>query len=178
MPDFIKSNYFFSFLVRLIRKNSFYGAVRRAYSHLKKFFLIGRIVRYLRIAVSIIEASAALIFISAAVLALIPLLLLSLIGFAVADRVIGSKIIRSREFNDYLQRHSIIIICGAAAFGEGFAAELARSGTAVFIVTADPSRRFVSAVRKNGVYYIRHAFYFRLKRKFLSKHSDRITYLL
>lgn len=178
MPDFIKSNYLLTFLVGAVRKNTFVGVARRAFAHFRRFFLIGRIIRYIRIAASVIEASAALIFITAVILALIPPTLLALAGFAIADRVIGTRALRSRELAAYLTRDRIVIMDGAAAFGEGFAAELARSGTAVFIVTADPSRRFVSAVRKNGVYYIRHAFYFRLKRKFLSKHSDRITYLL
>ena len=178
MPDFIKSNYLVTFLAGVIRRNTFVGAVRRALSHFRRFFLIGRIIRYLRIAVTVIEASAALIFITAAVLALIPLFILALLCFAIADRVIGTRALQSRELGAYLERDRVVIMHDAAEFGDGFAAELARSGAAVFIVTADPSRRFVSVYRKNGVYYLRHAFYFRLKRKCLSKHSDKLIYLL
>jgi len=178
MPDLIEHKYLVTFLIKRVREHSLFSAAKRAITYSRRFFLIGRIIKYLGIAVAVIEASAALIFITAVTLVLIPIILLAIVGFTVSDRIIGTHILASVAFAKYLERDRIYVISEAGTFGEGFAKELAEAGAAVFVITGDPSRRFICARMQNGVFYIRHAFYFRLKRKRLSALSHKLTYLL
>lgn len=178
MPDFIKSKYFLSFLFKRIRGTAFYVTVQRAITYSRRFFLIGRIIRYIGIAVTVIETSAALIFLSALTLALIPVAVILLLFFFISDLVIGSRLLKSDEVCEYLGRKRIFVISEAGNFGKGLAKELAENGSAVLVVTWDPSMRFISGKMQDGVFYIRHAFYFRLKRKRLSSLSDRLVFLL
>lgn len=178
MPDLIERKYLITFLINRIREHSLFGALSRAVTYSRRFFLIGRIVKYVGIAVTVIEASTALIFITAVTLMLIPLFLVTLVGFAVSDRIIGSRILAGATLKKYLERKCIFVISDAGAFGEGYAAELCNKGAAVFVITGDPSRRFICARMQNGVFYIRHAFFFRLKRKKLEAVGHKLIYLL
>lgn len=178
MPDFISTDYYITFILRYIRKTTLFNAVKRAADKLRRFFLVGRIIKYAGIAVSVIEASAALVFVTALILAAIPIALIAVIIFAAADRIIGSRLLSDLRLSEYLSRKQVIVIREAGSFGEGFARELAQGGAAVFVITGDPSRRFICAREINGVYYLRHAFYFRLKRKRFNNMAEKLSYLL
>ncbi len=178
MPDFIKSNYFLPFLLGRFRGTSFFAVCKNIAGRLRRVFLIGRILRYIGIAVSVISASATLIAATAFFLLLIPLLALFATAAFLADRAVGSRIIKSRRLCEYLKRERIFVFAEAGGFGCGFAEAMATDGAAVFVVTQSPSRPFISAEFKNGVYYLRHPFYFRLKRRYLKHMQEKITYLL
>jgi len=178
MPDFIKSKYYFQFLIKKLRGTSFFNACKKAASHLRRVFLIGRIIRYVGIAITVIQTSAALIAAAAFLLILIPLLLLIAISAFVTDMIQGTRIIKDPMLIEYLKRERITVFAEAGTFGRGFAEELASEGAAVFVVCSDPTKLFISAKLKNGVYYLSPPFYFRLKRKHFKNLEDRITYLL
>ena len=178
MPDLLKYKTFISYLAAKIRSTGFWSAADRTFKYARRFLFFTRIFRYIRITVSIIEASAALIALTALIIALVPIALLFLIGFTIAELVIGNRILRSELLRQALDHKSIYIISQAGYFGKGFAKELSESGSAVFIITSALDGKFISLTERDGVYYIRHAFFFRLKRKKLTKLNEKITYLL
>ncbi len=178
MPDITKYNTLITYLTARLQKTTLYSTFDRIVKYGRRFLFITRIFRYIGIAAAIIETSAVLILTAAVTLVLIPIILIVLTGFFIADIIIGRRILKSRELAKYLTRERIYVILDAGSFGKGYANELAADGAAVFSVTADPKEQFVSAKKRDGVYYIRHAFFFRLKRKRLNQMKDKLIYLL
>lgn len=178
MPEIVKYKTFVTYLFARLRSTSIWSLADRAVKYTRRFLLVGRILKYISIAFAIIETSAVLLLAAAALAVIIPIAFVALTGVYIADLVIGARILRSSQLRDFLSRERIYVISQAGDFGEGFARELLQSGAAVFVITAAPSRKFISARLDDGVYYVRHAFFFRLKRRMLAKREDRLTYLL
>ena len=177
MPELYNYKSLVPFLLATIRKTSVYSLVSKALKYTRRFMLLTRIFTYIRITVSIIEASAVLILFTAILLAVFPLILLTFIGFLIADTVNSRRILKCDDLSDTLAKKRVYVICTAGNFGENFAHELSE-GAAVFILTASPQKRFITAKKERGVWYIRHTFYFKLKRKKLSKINSKIVYLM
>ncbi len=178
MPELIKYKTFLTYLFAKMRKTSLWSIADRIIKYSRRFLFIGRIFKYISIAFAIIETSAVLIL-SAALLALvIPILFVAIVSFYIADLIIGRRIMSDANLRGALKRDKILIFSGAGSFGESFAEELSKNGAAVFIITASPSRRFISAKYENGVFYVRHAFFFRLKRRMFKGLGDKLIYLL
>ncbi len=178
MPEIVKYKTFVTYLVARLRSTSIWSLADRVIKYTRRFLLVGRILKYISIAFAIIETSAVLLLAAAALAVIIPVAFIALTAIYIADLVIGARILRSRQLREYLSRERICVISQAGEFGEGFARELSDGGGAVFVITAAPSRKFISARYEDGVYYVRHAFFFRLKRRILTKRADRLTYLL
>ncbi len=178
MPELISCKTLITYLYSKMRKSSAYGVFERVSKVARRFTLVTRILTYTRVAVTVIETSAVLILFAAMTVALIPLILIILAALAALDYFIGKRILKGEALENALARERVYIISGIGVFGEGFARELADSGAAVFVITASPTRRFICAAELNGVWYIRHAFYFRLKRRKLSQISDKTVYLI
>ena len=177
MPELYNYDNLASFLLAALRKTSAYSIWNKAIKYTRRFMFFTRIFTYIRIAVSTIEASAVLILFAAITVVLLPLVLIVLIGFFIADTVNSRHILRSNELDVMLKKKRVYIICGAGKFGEAFARELSKNA-AVFILTASTKKHFISASVNDGVWYIRHAFYFKLKRKRLPEINAKITYLM
>lgn len=178
MPELISCKTLITYVISKMRKSSLYGTLNRAYRIARRFTLITRIIRYIRVTVTVIEASAVLILFAAVLIALIPLAVLLLAVLAILDCFIGRRILESDSLARALACERVYIIAAADRFGEGFARELVAGGAAVFVISVSPLRRFISASEYDGVWYVRHAFYFRLKRRKLSKISDKTVYLI
>ena len=119
-----------------------------------------------------------LIIFSAALIVAIPVLAVIFAVLAAADRIIGTRLLGSSELDEACSRERIYIIADAGSFGDGFARELSDGGATVFVLTASPTKRFICAARLNGVYYVRHAFFFRLKRRRLVELQSKTVYLM
>ena len=178
MPDLLKYKTFISYAAAKIRSTSIWNTADRTFKYTRRFLFLTRIFRYIRTAVNIIEASAALIAVTALVIVLVPITIFFLIGFAIADFIIGTRILRGETLQKALGCDSIYIISKAGNFGESFARELSKDGATVFIITSALDRKFISLTESGGIYYIRHAFFFRLKRKKFTELNEKITYLL
>ncbi len=178
MPDLLKYKTFIGYAAAKIRSTSLWNTADRTFKYARRFLFFTRIFRYIRTAISIIEASAALIVFAALVIVFIPITLLFLVVFAIADLIIGTRLLKGGALRSALGRDSVYIISEAGNFGEGFARELSKKGAAVFILTSSLRYKFISLTERDGIYYIRHAFFFRLKRKKLDKLNENITYLL
>lgn len=178
MPDLTKYNSLIAYLIAKLRSTTAYSAFDRALKYTRRFLWISRIIRYIGIAATVIETSAVLVVTAALFIVLIPLLALTSAVFLSADIIIGTRLIKSPKLDEYLSRKEIIIFSHAGSFGSGYAKELAEEGSAVFVVEADLSGKFICMKKENGVYYVRHAFFFRLKRKRLNKLKHKLTYLL
>ncbi len=178
MPELISCKTLITYVYSKMRKSSLYGIFERLSRLARRFTLVARIFSYIRITVTVIETSAVLILFAAVLALLIPLIIIILAVLAVSDYFIGRRILKSERLAKVLARERVYIISEAGDFGEGFARELTKSGAAVFVISASPSRRFISAQNEGGVYYIRHAFYFRLKRRKLSDISHKTVYLI
>ncbi len=177
MPEPYTYKSFVSYLIAAIRKTSVFSIAGKVLKYTRRFMFFSRIFTYIRIAVSIIEASAVLILFAAVILALLPIVTIIFIGFIIADGVNSKRILNSDELSDTLKKDRVYIICGAGDFGEGFARELSENA-AVFILTASPKKRFITALNDGGVWYMRHSFYFKLKRKKLFQINSKVTYLI
>ena len=178
MPDLLKYKSYISYVAAKIRTTSIWNAADRTFKYTRRFLFFTRIFRYIKTAINIIETSAALVVLAALIIVLIPIALLFLIGFAIADFIIGTRILKGEVLRRALGRDSVYIISEAGNFGEGFARELSEKGASVFIITAAWNHKFISLTESGGIYYIRHAFFFRLKRKKLTELNKKITYLL
>ncbi len=178
MPELIKYKTFLAYLLAKLRKTSLWSIADRVIKYSRRFLFIGRIFRYISIAFAIIETSAVLIVSAALIALVIPVLFVALVSFYIADLIIGKRIMSSDNLRDALKRDKILIFSDAGSFGEGFAEELSKNGAAVFIITASPARKFISAKQENGVFYVRHAFFFRLKRRMLKGLDHKLIYLL
>ncbi len=178
MPELISCKTLITYIISKMRKSSLYGTLGRAYKIARRFTLLTRIFRYIRITVTVIEASAVLILFAAVIMALIPLALIIFAALVLLDYFIGKRVLKGEALEKALACERIYIISEAGAFGEGFARELAGSGAAVFVICPSASRHFICASAKEGVWYIRHAFYFRLKRRKLSQISNKTVYLI
>ena len=178
MPELIKCKTLITYIIEKIRATSLYAAADKALRYARRFMLVTRILGYIRIAAAIIETSALLILLAAVIVVLIPLILIALAVFAAADFLIGRRLLHSSELASALKRDRVYVIAETGQFGDGFAGELAGGGAAVFVITASPSEHFICAVRRGGVYYVRHAFFFRLKRRLLMSAADKTVYLM
>lgn len=178
MPELIRCKTFITYIIAKIRKSSAYGVFDKISRVLRRFTLAARILRYIHIAFTIIEASAVLILFAAIFLALIPIVLITFAVLAILDFFVGRRVLKSKGLADALDRERVYIISEVSQFGEGYARELVRGGAAVFVITSRLDKRFISAREADGVYYIRHAFYFRLKRKKLKNISHKTVYLI
>ena len=178
MPDITQYNTLIAYLLARLRSTTLYATLDRILKYGRRFLFVSRILKYIGIAAAIIETSAVLILTAAAVIVLIPIMAAILAIFFVSDVIISGRILKSKSLADYLSRERIYVILCAGRFGEDFAKKLANEGAAVFLVTADPKKQFISAKDRDGVYYIRHAFFFRLKRKILKGVKDKLIYLL
>lgn len=178
MPELVKSKTFIAYIIAKLRSTSVWSLADRIIKYARRFMLVGRILRYISIAFTVIETSAVLILSAAVIAVLLPIMFIALVSFYIAEIIIGGRIMRSREMCGMLSRKQIYIISQAGDFGEGLAVELSRGGAAVFVITASLNKRFISAEQINGVYYIRHAFFFRLKRRMLEKNADKLIYLM
>ncbi|MBE6612525.1 MAG: hypothetical protein E7632_08530 [Ruminococcaceae bacterium] len=176
--DLLAKNTFSSYLWASIRKTSLYAAADRIATLTRRFLFLTRIFHYITIAVTIIETSAVLILIAAALVVLVPLALLLLLILTAADFFIGRRMLMCGELDDTLSKEKIAVIAGVGRYGEGMAQSLAASGYGVIVITADIRRRFFTARCMDGVWYVRHAFFFRLKRTRLSRMPERMIYLL
>ncbi len=177
MPELYNYKNLTSFLLAALRQTSVYSLVGKALKYTRRFMFFTRIFTYIRITVSVIEASAVLILLAAIILVMLPLVLIVFIGFFIADLLNSRRIFKSDMLEVMLQKERVYIICTAGNFGEEFAHELSKNA-AVFILTASLKRRFVTALCEGDVWYIRHSFYFKLKRKKLSKINSKIIYLM
>ena len=178
MPDLIKHETLISFLFARVRATGVWESARGLYKYARRALLFTRILRYLRITLAIIEASAVLLLFAAVLAVLIPVFLLFGSILAAADFIVGKRILKSEALALELSKKRIYVIGQAGVFGEGLARSLADADSAVFVITAAPKKRFLAAKASDGVYYIRHSFFFRLKRQKLSKLSDKTVYLL
>lgn len=178
MPELISCKTLITYVYSKIRKSSLYGIFERVSKVARRFTLVTRILSCIRIAVTVIEASAVLILLAAALIALIPLILIILAALAVLDHFIGRRILKGERLEKALACERVYIISDAGRFGEGFARELSENGAAVFVICASVQRHFICASIRDGVWYIRHSFYFRLKRRKLSDISHKIVYLI
>ena len=178
MPEILKYKTFVTYLVARLRSTSVWSLADRVIKYTRRFLLVGRILKYISIAFAIIETSTVLLLAVTVAAVIIPIAVVALTAVYIADLVVGARILRSRQLREYLSRERICVMAQAGDFGEGFARELSDGGEAVFVITAAPKRRFISAKMESGVCYVRHAFFFRLKRRMLVKCEDRLTYLL
>ncbi len=178
MPELIRCKTFITYIIARIRKSTAYGVFDKMSRVLRRFTLVARILRYIHIAFTVIEASAVLILFAAVLLALIPIVLIILAVLAVIDFFIGRRIMKSKGLADMLTRERVYIISETGGFGEAYARELALGGAAVFVITSRFDKRFICVCAQDGIYYIRHAFYFRLKRKRLKDISHKTVYLI
>ncbi len=178
MPDLLKHKTLTTYLIAKLRSTSFWNAVDRLLKYTRRFLFLTRVLRYIRIAVTIIETSTVLILFTALLIAFIPIFAVLLIMLTVAEIIIGTRILKSEELRLALARERIYIISDVGKFGEDFARALTDNDGTVFILSASLKRRFISLTKSNGVYYIRHAFFFRLKRRHLSALSHKTVYLL
>lgn len=178
MPELIRCKTFITYIIAKIRKSTTYGMFDKMSRVFRRFTLAARILRYIHIAFTIIETSTVLILFAAVFLVLIPIAFAIFAVLAVLDLFIGTRILKSEELADMLMRERVYIISGVGTFGEGYARELAKGGAAVFVITPSFDKRFVCAREVGGVYYVRHAFYFRFKRKKLKDISDKTVYLI
>ncbi len=178
MPDLIKSKTFLTYIYARLRQTSVYGIADRVIKYARRTLFIGRIIHMISVIFALIETSAVLLLSVAAVTALLPVAVITLAALYTADIIIGGRILASRELRCDLSRKRIYIISQAGDFGEGFAAELSQAEATVIVITASLKKKFLSAVKIDGVYFVRHAFFFRLKRRMLSKCEDKLIYLL
>ena len=178
MPELISCKTLLTYVYSKMRKSSAYSIFERVSKVARRFTLVARILGYIRIAFTVIEASAVLILFATVLIAIIPLILIVLAAFALLDYFIGGRILESGKLEKTLSCERVYIISEAGGFGEGLAHELAQSGAAVFVVCASLAKGFVCAEERDGVWYIRHAFYFRLKGRKLSKISEKTVYLI
>ncbi len=178
LPALIEKKTFAAYLYASLRKTTLYDMLNRTLKLTGRFLFLTRLVGYIYTAIRIIEASAILILLSALLFAVIPLVLITLSVLATVDYILGSRFLRSPELSHALSRDKIYVISRASGFGEGFARELYKSGAAVFVTTGDLKKRFVTVKEESGVFYIRHAFFFRLKRRRFSKEPSKMRYLL
>ena len=178
MPELITCKTLITYIAAKVRKNSLFSSFSKVYYAMRRIAFFGRVFRYLRIGFAIIEASAVLILFAAIFTVLVPIALIILAALALADFLIGSRILQSTQLEDILSRERIYIISAAGGFGDAFAHELAEGGAAVFVICPLSACRFITARWDDGVYYIRHAFFFRLKRRKLSHIHHKTVYLI
>ena len=178
MPDLLKHKTLTAYLIAKLRATSIWIGFDRILKYTRRFFFLTRILRYIRIVVTIIETSTVLILFAALFIALIPILAVLIIMFTVSELIIGTRILKSDKLRLALSREHIYIISDAGVFGEGYARELADRGSSVFILSASLQKRFISLTESNGIYFIRHAFFFRLKRRYLAALTNKTVYLL
>ena len=176
--DLIEKPTLFRYLAARIRKTPLYLIARRAAAWPRRFLFLTRLFRYLTITLAVIESSVILMLAAAVVMALLPPALLIAAGILAADFFASRRILASGAMDAALARERIYILARAGRFGDGFARELAASGAAVLVLTADPRRRFLGAAEQHGVWYLRHTFFFRLKRRKLAACMPRIRWLL
>ena len=178
MPDFLKYNTFVSYLLAFLRSTSLYAMASRVMKYAKRFWFVTRIIKYVSVAAAIIETSAFLVAFAAVLTVTVPILVVLLTAITVADIIISEKLLRCRYFAEYIQDKHICVFLANSGRNDRFPAMLTEKNMAVFIVTADPAKRFISYRYQNGIYYIRHALFFRLKRRRFNKSNNRIIYIL
>lgn len=178
MPELISAKTLLSYIYARLRQTSVYGIADRVIKYARRTLFIGRIIRTISVIFALVETSAVVLLSAAAIAVLLPITVVALAALYTADTIIGGRTLASRELRCDLSRERIYVISQAGGFGEGLAAELSRSGAAVFVITASLKKKFVSAQKTDGVYYVRHAFFFRLKRRMLTRHKDKLIYLL
>ncbi len=175
--DLLEQRTFIGYLLSCLRQTSIFALYSHISAYLRRFLFVTRIARWASIAFRVIESSVILIFLCSILLCLLPIVIVILVIAAICDYFGGKRILSSQALLSAMERERIYCITHAGTFGEGFAAELAKSGT-VFVITADLRRPFFCARQEDGVFYIRHAFFFKLKRKYFCKMNDKMRWLL
>ncbi|MBO5218278.1 MAG: hypothetical protein J6C52_02535 [Clostridia bacterium] len=176
--DLIEKRTLVGYLAARIRRTPLWQITGKAAAWSRRFLFLTRIFRYLTITLAVIESSVILMLAAAVFLALIPPTLILAAGILAADAILSRRILASGALDAALSRERIYILARTGRFGDGFARELAASGAAVFVLTADPCRRFLGARQYHGVWYLRHTFFFRLKRRRLASVQSRICWIL
>ena len=170
----LKHNGFFSFLIEYFKNLSFGKKVYEIFTFFKKYFFLGRIIKYVRLFIIWLETSAFVVFFASALIFLLPILsvLILLIFFI--------SCVRHRKhnslFSDLIASNDFYISFSPTLPKTPIENERENKITMVVITT--PTALLPRAVKKisNSCYLISISYYYCLRKHILVKNIDKIKY--
>ena len=169
----LKYKNYFSYLYAGAKKTTVVHKVKSIYSFIRKYILVGRIFRYLRIFFIWIQTGAYFLIFSTALFILIPLIAISILGFFLYT------ISMHKKYNNYFSK--IInnkTVCISFKQNENLISEKCSNADIVLYVITDPFTQLTECVRKidSSTFYISMSYFYSMKKHILDKNQTKVVY--
>lgn len=169
----LKYKNYFSYLYANAKKTTIAHKIKNVYSFLKKYILVGRIFRYLRIFFLWIQTGAYFLIFSTALLILIPLIVISVLGFLLYTIAIHKK------YNNYFSKLFINkSLCISFKENENTITEKCSKADIIIFVITDPFTNLTDCVKviDSNTFYISMSYFYSMKKHILDKNKTNVVY--
>ncbi len=169
----LKYKNYFSYLYANAKKTSIAHKIKDIYSFLKKYILVGRIFRYLRIFFIWIQTGAYFLIFSTALFILIPIVAISVLGFFLYVLTAHKKY--NMYFLKLLKNRSV---CISFKENENNLLENCSNADIFIFVITDPFTQLTECVRKidSNTFYISMSYFYSMKKHILDKNKTNVVY--
>ncbi len=169
----LKYKNYLSYLYANAKKTTLAHKIKSIYSFLKKYILVGRIFRYLRIFFVWIQTGAYFLIFSTALFILIPLLSISVLVFFLYSSALHKK------YNKYFLRLTKNKnVCISFSENENTIPEKCSSEDIYIYVITNPFTQLTECVRKinSNTFYISMSYFYSMKKHILDKNKTNVVY--
>lgn len=178
-----ESESYFSFLINHFRTGFFYRNFRRIYRVFKPTMIVVRVIRWLMILLTMVQASVVLLFLAFVSLFMLPAVLLILLVLSL--RILYERHALQRPIAEAFDQRKVLVFFSSGAnsafFDRNMRALLSdytvivvgESGNLfgdIYIDENGKKKRFLTAYRVSGSYYrIRRHYYFYLRKRYFGR---------
>ena len=169
----LKFKNYISYLYANAKKTTAAHKIKSVYNFLKKYILVGRIFKYLRIFFIWIQTGAYFFIFSTALFILIPLIAISLLGFFIYTLAMHKRY--NNYFSKLIKNKSV---CISFKQNENLISEKCSNADIVLYVITDPFTQLTECVRKidSCTFYISMIYFYSIKKHILDKNKTKVVY--
>lgn len=170
----LKHKNYFSYLYANAKKTTIAHKIKGVYNFLKKYILVGRIFRYLRIFFVWIQTGAYFLIFSTALFVLIPLIVISVLGFSLYTAYVHRKY--NKLFQKITNNKSI---CISFCENENSPFEKCLNADIFIFVITSPFTQLTECVREvnSNTFYISLSYFYSMKKHILDKNKSNVIYV-
>ncbi len=171
--DPLKYKNYIAYLYANAKNTTAVHKIKSVYKFLRKYILVGKIFRYIRIIFIWIQTGAYFLLISTAIFILLPLVLVSVLGFCIYTMVMHKK--NNKYFSSLIKKNKVCIIFKE---NENEITDIcATSDIHIFVITS-PFTQLTECVKMidKQTFCISMSYFYSLKKHILDKNKSNVIY--
>ncbi len=169
----LKYKNYFSYLYANAKKTTIAHKIKSIYNFLRKYILVGRIFRFLRIFFIWIQTGAYFLIFSTALFIFIPLIVISVLGFLLYTADVHKKY--NKYFSKLTKNKSV---CISFKENENTITDKCLKSDIVIYVITDPFTQLTECVKSvaPNTFYISMSYFYSMKKHILDKNKVNVVY--